>query len=92
MQTRSFCFVDDLVSGLINLMNSNYTLPINLGNPEEFSINEIAEIIRIDSHPSFSEIIYKELPEDDPLQRKPIIKLAQEKLNWSPLASPLDEN
>lgn len=86
LQTRSFCYVDDLVSGLINLMESNYSLPVNLGNPEEFSINEIAKIIKSKLNPNL-DIIYTKLPEDDPFQRKPIIKLAKEKLYWSPKVS-----
>ena len=61
LQTRSFCYVDDLVSGLINLMNSTYSLPVNLGNPEEYSIIDIAEIIKSKINPNL-EIIYKELP------------------------------
>ncbi len=89
LQTRSFCYVDDLVSGLINLMNSTYSLPVNLGNPEEYSIIDIAEIIKSKINPNL-EIIYKELPEDDPLQRQPVINLAKEKLDWRPKVSLLD--
>ena len=83
MQTRSFCFVDDLINGLIKLMNAKTTGPINLGNPNEITILELAKIIshklRIKEN-----FIFKELPLDDPLQRKPIIKEAKEKLNWHP--------
>ena len=82
-QTRSFCYVDDLVDGLISLMNSDCAGPVNLGNPSEFKISELAEKVRSKINPNL-EFIYKPLPEDDPLQRKPVIKLAQEKLNWNP--------
>ncbi len=86
IQTRSFCYVDDLISGLTKLMNSDYSLPINIGNPEEYTINEIATIIRDKINPNL-EIIYKDLPKDDPLKRKPLIDLAKEKLNWYPKVS-----
>ncbi|MCX6779474.1 MAG: GDP-mannose 4,6-dehydratase, partial [Candidatus Magasanikbacteria bacterium] len=84
-QTRSFCFVDDLVEGLIKLMNSseNFTGPVNLGNPGEFTMKELAEKI-IKMIGSKSKIVYKELPEDDPRQRKPDITLAKNKLHWQP--------
>ena len=83
-QTRSFCYIDDLIEGLMKMMdNNNETGPINLGNPDEISILEIAkEIIELTN--SKSEIIYKKLPEDDPLQRKPDISLAKKILNWEP--------
>ncbi len=83
-QTRSFCYVDDLVSGLIKLMNSNYSKPVNLGNPEEYTINEVANKIRIKINPSIK-FNYKKIPEDDPLRRKPDIKLANQILDWQPL-------
>ena len=84
-QTRSFCFVDDLVEGLIKLMNSSktFTGPVNLGNPGEFTMKELAEKI-IKMTGSKSKIVYKKLPEDDPRQRKPDISLASKKLNWQP--------
>jgi UDP-glucuronate decarboxylase len=84
-QTRSFCFVDDLVDGLIRLMNSNpdVTGPINLGNPGEFSIAELAKKV-IELTNSSSQVIYESLPEDDPMQRKPDISQAQEVLGWGP--------
>ena len=84
-QTRSFCFVDDMVDALIRLMESPDTLtgPVNLGNPTEFSIRELAETI-IELSGSQSTVIYKELPQDDPKQRKPDITLAQKELNWTP--------
>jgi len=87
-QTRSFCYVDDMVDGLIRLMNSpdDLTGPINLGNPEEITILELADkIIKLAA--SRSEIIFKPLPADDPRQRKPDITLAKEKLGWSPWTS-----
>ncbi len=84
-QTRSFCYVDDLVMGLMKLMNSpdDFTGPVNLGNPAEFSILELAEKI-IQLTGSKSRICFKELPADDPKQRQPDISLAKEKLNWEP--------
>lgn len=84
-QTRSFCYVDDLIDGLIKLMNSpdDFTGPANLGNPTEFSILELAEII-IKLTDSRSKIVFKSLPDDDPRQRQPDITLAKEKLNWQP--------
>lgn len=87
-QTRSFCYVDDMVDGLIKLMNSPdaITGPINLGNPEEITMLELAnKIIKLTNSPS--EIIFRPLPADDPKQRKPDITLAKEKLGWSPSAS-----
>jgi len=82
-QTRSFCYVDDLVDGLIKMMNSNEIGPINLGNPDEFTILELAQkIIKLTN--SKSKIIFKELPQDDPKQREPDITLAKTKLNWQP--------
>jgi UDP-glucuronate decarboxylase len=82
-QTRSFCYVDDLVDGLIKLMESKYTNPINLGNPEQFKIIELADIIRNKINPNLS-IESLELPQDDPLQRKPNIELAINELGWLP--------
>ncbi len=82
-QTRSFCYVTDLIEGLYRLMESNNTGPINLGNPSEFTMMELAEkVIKLTG--SRSKIEYKELPEDDPLQRKPDITLAKEILKWNP--------
>ncbi len=82
-QTRSFCYVDDLINGLIKLMNSNINGPINLGNPREITILELAKIISRKLNIS-ENFIFKELPQDDPLQRNPIITEAKDKLNWSP--------
>ncbi len=84
-QTRSFCYVDDLIDGFIRLMNTpeGVTGPMNLGNPNEFTILELAEkVIKLTK--SKSRIIRKPLPEDDPMQRKPDISLAKKKLKWKP--------
>ena len=85
-QTRSFCYVDDLINGLYSLMNSNHTYPVNLGNPQEFSILELAKKI-IQMTNSKSEIVFKELPQDDPVRRKPEISMAENILNWKPKVS-----
>lgn len=84
-QTRAFCYVSDMVEALIKLMNNNdnFIGPVNLGNPHEFTILNFAELI-IKLTNSNSEIIFKELPKDDPIQREPDISLAKEKLNWEP--------
>ena len=82
-QTRSFCYVDDLIEGILRLMNSDYEGPINIGNPTEFTILELAELVKEKVNPNL-EIIFKPLPQDDPLQRKPVIKLAEKYLNWKP--------
>lgn len=82
-QTRSFCYVDDLVTALIKMMNSREVGPINLGNPHECTIRELAEkIIQLTN--SNSKLLYKPLPQDDPTRRCPDITLAQEKLHWQP--------
>lgn len=85
LQTRSFCYVDDLVQGLVSLMNSGdeITGPVNLGNPEEFTISELAEQVLILTN-SKSTLNFLPLPEDDPRQRKPDISLANKLLSWSP--------
>lgn len=85
LQTRSFCYVDDLISGIINMMdsNKNFTGPVNIGNPNEFTILELAKKI-ITMTNSNSKIIFTKLPQDDPKQRKPDITLAKEILNWKP--------
>ncbi len=84
-QTRSFCFVSDLVNGLIRLMDTpdDFVGPVNLGNPEELSIYELARRV-IELIGSSSKIAYKPLPEDDPSKRRPDIRLAKEKLGWEP--------
>ncbi len=83
LQTRSFCYVDDLIDGLVKLMDNNFMGPVNLGNPTEFSILELAEKISKKINPEIN-ILFKPLPEDDPLQRKPIIEVAKRELNWEP--------
>lgn len=84
-QTRSFCYVDDLIEGFIRLMDTpdDFTGPVNLGNPDEFTILELAEKI-ISLTGSKSRIVFKRLPEDDPSQRQPDITLASKKLKWRP--------
>jgi UDP-glucuronate decarboxylase len=83
-QTRSFCYVSDMVEGLVRMMNCDgFTGPVNLGNPREFSIRELAELVLEITHPK-SEIVHKPLPQDDPLQRCPDITLAKERLKWEP--------
>jgi len=82
-QTRSFCFVDDLIEGMIRLMNGTHTGPINIGNPNEVTIRQLAELVREQINPEL-ELICKPLPQDDPLQRQPIIDLAQKELGWTP--------
>lgn len=84
-QTRSFCYVDDMIDGLIRLMNSPDELvgPINLGNPREFSILKLAEKV-VEYTGSKSKLVFRPLPTDDPLQRKPDISLAKEMLGWEP--------
>ena len=84
-QTRSFCYVDDLVDGMVRMMNGSdeFVGPVNLGNPTEFTILELAEKI-IEATGSKSRIVFRPLPQDDPLQRRPDISLAKEKLQWEP--------
>ena len=90
-QTRSFCYVDDLVEGLLRLMESDegVTGPINLGNPNEFSIKELAEKV-VEITGSAAKVVYQPLPQDDPTQRQPDIGQAREVLGWEPKI-PLDE-
>ena len=88
-QTRSFCYVDDTVDGLIRLMNSDYYLPVNIGNPNEMTIKQIAEKI-LKMIDTTSKIVYKNLPEDDPMRRCPDIRKAQIILDWQPKIA-LDE-
>jgi len=87
-QTRSFCYVDDLIDGLIKMMNSahGFTGPVNLGNPVEFTMLELAQKV-ISSTQSNSKIVHMPLPQDDPRQRQPNIDLAREKLFWYPKVS-----
>lgn len=85
-QTRSFCYVDDLVEGIYRLLHSDYVQPINIGNPDEVTINEFGnEIIELTN--SKSKIVYKPLPIDDPMRRRPDISLAKKILNWEPQVS-----
>jgi UDP-glucuronate decarboxylase len=89
-QTRSFCYVDDLIEGMVRMMNvENFTGPVNLGNPEEYTILEFAQKI-IAMTGSKSKISYKPLPSDDPTQRQPDITLAGQKLGWKPAVSVTD--
>ena len=84
-QTRSFCYCDDLISGFMKLMNQEEIIgPVNMGNPGEFTILELAQKV-IAQTGSSSKIIYEPLPQDDPMQRQPDIQLAREKLNWEPI-------
>lgn len=86
-QTRSFCYVDDLIEGMIRMMeNETFAGPVNLGNPQEFTMIELAELI-VGLTGSKSKIVHRPLPEDDPTQRKPVIELAKEKLGWEPFIS-----
>ena len=85
-QSRSFCYVDDLIDGMLAMMDGpdGFHGPVNIGNPNEFTIRELAELV-VELSGSSSEIIVgRELPEDDPLQRQPLIELAKEKLGWTP--------
>ncbi len=82
-QTRSFCYVSDLIEGIYEFMNSEFSGPINLGNPDEFTIIDLAKKVIEKINPSL-QIEYKELPEDDPKRRRPDIKLAKEIINWEP--------
>ena len=82
-QTRSFCYVDDLIDGIVKMMDSNLSEPVNLGNPTERTILDFAKLI-IEFTGTKSKIIYKPLPSDDPTKRRPDITLAQTKLNWTP--------
>ena len=82
-QTRSFCYVDDLIDGIYKLLNIDYSEPVNIGNPDEITINEFAkEIVKLTG--TKQKVIYKPLPENDPLKRQPNIKKAKSLLNWQP--------
>jgi UDP-glucuronate decarboxylase len=86
-QTRSFCYVDDLIEGMIRLMNQEKDIgPINVGNPGEFTIRELAEKV-VELTNSRSKIVYHDLPSDDPRQRKPDITRARNVLGWEPTVS-----
>ena len=81
--------MDDLIEGMIRLMNGNHTGPINVGNPNEFTIRKLAELVRDKINPTL-EFICKPLPQDDPLQRQPVIDLARQELSWYPKVSLAD--
>ena len=82
-QTRSFCYVDDLIEGIYRLLMSDYTMPVNIGNPNEITLKDFAEeVLKLTG--SAVKIIYKELPVDDPKQRQPDITKARELLGWEP--------
>lgn len=83
-QTRSFCYVDDLLEGMVRLMNSNLTGPVNIGNPGEFTMLELASKV-IQFTNSTSKIVHRPIPSDDPTRRRPNISLAKEELHWEPL-------
>lgn len=90
LQTRSFCYVSDLLDGIHRLMNTeNMIGPVNIGNPAEFTIRQLAEMV-IGLTGSRSEIVYRELPQDDPAQRQPDITLARQYLNWEPSTNVVD--
>lgn len=88
-QTRSFCYVDDMVTGLIKLMEGEHIGPINLGNPGEYTIKQLASLIQEGINPD-SSLVYKPLPSDDPKRRKPDITKAKTLLKWNPTV-PLSE-
>jgi len=85
-QTRSFCYVDDLIAGMMALMNGDHPGPINIGNPGEFTIRQLAELVRDRINPSLP-LTTQPLPQDDPLQRQPVIDLARSELGWEPKVS-----
>jgi UDP-glucuronate decarboxylase len=90
LQTRSFCYVDDLIEGMYRMMNcEDFTGPVNIGNPGEFTMIELAQKV-IELTGSSSKLVYRPLPSDDPTQRRPVIDLAKEKLGWQPTIA-LDE-
>ena len=85
-QTRSFCYVDDLIRGFMGLMENDYSLPMNIGNPGEFTMLELAEEI-LKQVGSSSQLVFQDLPQDDPKQRQPDITIAQRELGWKPEVS-----
>ena len=85
-QTRSFCYLDDLIEGMIRLMNGDHCGPINIGNPIEFTIRQLAELVRAKVNPQLR-LVERPLPQDDPLQRQPLITLAERELGWHPTVS-----
>ena len=91
MQTRSFCYVDDLINAMMRMMESrvDFTGPVNIGNPGEYTMRQLAEMV-VKLTGSKSQLIFKPLPQDDPKQRRPDISLAKKELDWSPTI-PLEE-
>ncbi|QDG52862.1 SDR family oxidoreductase [Persicimonas caeni] len=83
-QTRSFQYIDDLLEGVVRLMQTDYNMPVNLGNPQEFTILDLAEVVRDLVHDGVTEITFCPLPKDDPTRRRPDISRAQELLGWQP--------
>jgi dTDP-glucose 4,6-dehydratase len=88
-QTRSFCYVDDLIEGIVRLLHSDYVFPVNIGNPSEITIKDFAEEI-IQLTGTQQKIVYHPLPQDDPKQRQPDISLAKKVLGWEPLVDRKD--
>jgi UDP-glucuronate decarboxylase len=82
-QTRSFCYVDDEVRGILALLDSDLVGPVNIGNPDEFTVRELAEMV-LEVTGSSSEVVFEPLPVDDPAQRQPDITLARSALGWEP--------
>jgi len=84
-QTRSFCYRDDLIEGMLRMMDGpdDFIGPVNLGNPDEFTILELANLV-IELTESHSKVVHRDLPVDDPTRRRPDIRLAKEKLGWQP--------
>ena len=88
-QTRSFCYIDDTISGVIKLLKTDYQLPVNIGNPKEYTILQLVDKIKAIIPPS-SNIVYRNLPENDPKIRRPDIQLAKKLLNWEPKTKLID--
>tara|TARA_Y100000768_G_scaffold389020_1_gene390442 strand:- start:3765 stop:4703 length:939 start_codon:yes stop_codon:yes gene_type:complete len=88
-QTRSFCYIDDTISGVIKLLKTDYQLPVNIGNPKEYTILQLVDKIKA-IIPSSSNIVYRNLPENDPKIRRPDIQLAKKLLNWEPKTKLID--
>jgi nucleoside-diphosphate-sugar epimerase len=83
LQTRSFCYVDDEVRGFLALLDSDISGPVNIGNPKEFTVRQLADLV-LEVTGSSSEVVYEPLPVDDPAQRQPDITLARTRLGWEP--------
>ena len=82
-QTRSFCYIDDTINGIYKVLKSNYNFPVNIGNPQEYSLLELVDILK-KLIPNKSKVTFHELPENDPKIRRPDISLAQKKFDWVP--------